>query len=682
MYRRVSLILIILFCVVATSRNLKRQKRIVGGKPAAQPPVDDPVVYVTRNNRQAQIYGSRDPNKGFYVFRGIRFGQPPVGQYRFQRPIPVHLEGVINATKWGPPCPQPNNTRDGEVVGSEDCLFLNVFTPMLSEPGDGYPVLIWIHGGGFRRGSACQYEMRNIIKKKVVVVSIQYRLGSLGFLSTGTKELPGNNGIFDMMLAVKWVEDYIEYFGGNPKKIVAFGHGTGASSAFILTLSQLSRNAFSGLIAMSGTILSHFGIDKNPLNTAEYIASKNGCPLNDTIEMVRCLRQIPVKELIAADSNLESIRRGVGDFITSLATLLGPGPVIEGSNDERSLPNFVTDTPEDSLKIENIPTVPLLTGVMNNEVGGALLGDYRSEVHNKLRTSPNFLYEKLIPKLQSTIPNFGNKSQFLPKAFDSYLNVFQKKGSSISISKIAEAMGDSLFNVPAFLTVDHWSKKTKAFLYSFDYKGKRNYGKNFLSGSPIADAKHNADGITSHGDDLGYIFGQNTITGEALRNLDEPNEEDEFVEDVFTTMIAEFARNGEPSLATASQSGSLLSNITPVFTSEANPFISISSNPQVLTKFRYCEMALWTGLTERLQSAACSLFKTTLDTIDNRAQKTINTVESSVKTLENVTADLIPGLSLVKSRMRNVNVKGFSGRTNQKTVNNVLSPNSFPLGGL
>lgn len=90
------------------------------------------------------------------------------------------MEGDLNATSWGPPCPQPDGSKPGNVVGSEDCLFLNIFTPALPDGGDGYPVLIWIHGGGFRRGAACQYEMRNLIKQKMVVVSIQYRLGSLG----------------------------------------------------------------------------------------------------------------------------------------------------------------------------------------------------------------------------------------------------------------------------------------------------------------------------------------------------------------------------------------------------------------------------------------------------------------------------------------------------------------------
>lgn len=90
------------------------------------------------------------------------------------------MEGDFNATTWGSPCPQVIDYKSNNIIGSEDCLFLNIFTPVLPDASEGYPVLIWIHGGGFRRGSASQYETKHLIKKGTIVVSIQYRLGSLG----------------------------------------------------------------------------------------------------------------------------------------------------------------------------------------------------------------------------------------------------------------------------------------------------------------------------------------------------------------------------------------------------------------------------------------------------------------------------------------------------------------------
>lgn len=174
--------------------------------------------------------------------------------------------------------------------------------------------------------------------------------------------MPGNNGMFDMVLAVDWVKDYIRFFGGNPNKIVAFGHGTGAASAMMLSLSKFCESncnytiycdlhkyiffthrynystfldSFSGLIAMSGSILSHFAVDRDPIKTARYIARKNGCPTDDIRRMVHCLRELSVKNLIKVDSELENIRSTARGFVSALANLLAPGPVVEGADDGR-----------------------------------------------------------------------------------------------------------------------------------------------------------------------------------------------------------------------------------------------------------------------------------------------------------------------------------------------------------
>ncbi|XP_047353813.1 esterase E4-like [Vespa velutina] len=630
---RISILLVILSLLITSSKSLRRQKRIIGGSAAAEPPIDDPVVFVNKNGRDARILGIREQNSGYYSFRGIRYAEPPIGLHRFQRPKAANLAGDLNATTWGAPCPQINGHKSKEIIGSEDCLFLNIFTPVLPDASEGYPVLIWIHGGGFRRGSACQYEMKHLIKKKIIVVSIQYRLGSLGFLSTGTKDLPGNNGLFDMILAVNWIKDYIEFFGGNPRKIIAFGHGTGAISALMLTLSKLSSGIFNGIIAMSGTILSHFAIDKDPLNTAKYIGYNNGCPTNDTKEMVQCLRELSIDKLIEVDSRLEYIRT-VSGVVSSISTLLTAGPVIEGSDDERSLPNLITETPEESLKLGNFPNIPLLIGIVKDEIGGAIFGDYKNELEEKLRTIPNYLSEDLIPSLQKTIPNIRNTTKFAPEVFEKYLNIFQSNKID-KMKKVAEAMGDSLFNAPIFLTVEHWSKKAKAFLYSFDYDGERCYGKDFLSGLPIVDAKQSLKGI-NHGDDLGYIFDRNNIVGEKIKNaIDKTNEIDEHVTEIFTGMISNFARTGKPDMSIKSENNTWLPKIVPNF-SESNSFVSINSVPKMMENFRYCEMGLWTGLSGRLQSPACNLLKSTSQVVNNVGTDAKNVIEKPIKNIKNI----------------------------------------------
>ncbi|XP_066581080.1 esterase E4-like [Prorops nasuta] len=615
---------IILILFISPSYCLRRQKRIVGGTAAAAPPEDDPIVFVNKFDRTARVYGARDPDKKFYAFRGIRFGEPPLGIKRFQRPKAVRLEGDYNATVWGPPCLQPSANDPYKIVGSEDCLFLNVFTPTLPEGNEGRPVLIWIHGGGFRRGSASQYDMRHLIQKNMVVVSIQYRLGSLGFLSTGMKDLPGNNGMFDMTLAVNWVKDYIEFFGGNPKNIVAFGHGTGASSAIMLSVSKFLRDRFSGLIAMSGTILSHFSVDRNPSSTAKYIALNNGCPTNDTIQMVRCLRELPADNLVKTDSKLSNTKMTVQGYISSITNILIPGPVIEGVDDERSLPNFITNTPEGSLKSYEFPEIPLLAGVMKDEADGAIFKNYQNEIQKNLKKNPNYITDEVIPKLQSVVPSLNNALQFVPQAFSKYLQIFQKGENTDNLKSIAGAIEDAIFNTPIFLTLQQWSQKAKSFLFSFDHKGKRNYGKDFLAGSPLVNSESND--ITNYGDELGYIFDQNTIFGEPTTENNNQSEEDKEVTEVFTGLISDFARSGEINIGSQSNNNSLWSN-------DKSSYISVSSKLKSMENFRYCELGLWAGMTDRLQSPICSIFKTTLqmvNKVEDTAMKTQDLVVAPI----------------------------------------------------
>ena len=155
----------------------------------------------------------------------------------------------------------------------------------------------------------------------------------------------------------------------------------------------------------------------------------------------------------------------------------------------------MTDTPENFLSLGNLPGIPLLTGVVKDEAGGAILGKYKDEVSTKLKNGVDFVNKKLLTALQSSIPIIGKKTRdIVPQEFGKYLNVFGKDNGTPSIAGIGKAIGDAIFNVPALLTVQNWSKKSKAFLYSFDHKGKRNYGKDFLSGLPIVDAKTATNG--------------------------------------------------------------------------------------------------------------------------------------------------------------------------------------------
>lgn len=131
-----------------------------------------------------------------------------------------------------------------------------------------------------------------------MVVTIQYRLGSLGFLSTGSKTLPGNAALWDMVLAVQWTRNYIGFFGGNPHRIVVMGHGTGASCAIKVALSNVAKGLASAVVAMSGSSVSHFATDDKPKNTALEVADANGCPTASELTMIKCLQNLAPSAII------------------------------------------------------------------------------------------------------------------------------------------------------------------------------------------------------------------------------------------------------------------------------------------------------------------------------------------------------------------------------------------------
>ena len=151
----------------------------------------------------------------------------------------------------------------------------------------------------------------------------------------------------------------------------------------------------------------------------------------------------------------------------------------------------MTDEPENSLDEENIPDIPLLTGVVKDETGGAVNGPYKDEIIKALSSIPDYITKTMIPNLQKIVPVLGGVSQqFVPEAFGKYLGSLigsgdRGKTAIDSITKVTRALNDAVFNVPAFMTVKNWSKKSKAFLYSFDHNSKLGFGKAFLDGLPL-----------------------------------------------------------------------------------------------------------------------------------------------------------------------------------------------------
>jgi len=211
-----------------------------------------------------QVQGVADTSAA--IFRNIPYAAPPVGGLRWRPPQPaVKWSGARDATQFGPACPQPPNSpvmMVGPVgASSEDCLTLNVWKPAAARNGDNLPVMVWIHGGGFFTGSGSeqQFDGAPYVSRGVVFVTINYRLGRLGFFAhpaldaENPSEPHGNYGLMDQIAALKWVRSNIASFGGDPASVTVFGESAGGISILDLMASPSAQGLFQKAIIESGT---------------------------------------------------------------------------------------------------------------------------------------------------------------------------------------------------------------------------------------------------------------------------------------------------------------------------------------------------------------------------------------------------------------------------------------------
>lgn len=196
----------------------------------------------------------------YYSFEGIPYAQPPVGELRFKAPQkPTSWTGVRDCSQYKDKALQVD-LMSCKVEGSEDCLYLNVYTNNISSTSAPVrPVMVWIHGGGYISGEANSnwYGPDYFIRKDIVLVTLQYRVGVLGFLSLETPSLnvPGNAALKDQVMALRWVKDNCANFGGNPDCITVFGESAGSASTHYMMLTEQTRGLFHRAILMSGNAL-------------------------------------------------------------------------------------------------------------------------------------------------------------------------------------------------------------------------------------------------------------------------------------------------------------------------------------------------------------------------------------------------------------------------------------------
>jgi len=239
-------------------------------------------------------------NDEFYSFQAVPFAAPPIGERRFRPPAPVEpWEGNRDATEHADVCMQNNYEDPTKVTGSEDCLYLNVFTKSLNTSSKSQ-VIFYIHGGAFIFGGSDHLGPEYMLEEDVVLVTIQYRLNAFGFLSTEDETSPGNYGLHDQVAALHWVQDNILYFGGDPGRVTIMGLSAGGASVHYLLLSPLTKGLFHKAVAFSGAAFCWWANLPKHAPTAHRLAVELDCPVESSKNMLDCMRAKTAEELMSA----------------------------------------------------------------------------------------------------------------------------------------------------------------------------------------------------------------------------------------------------------------------------------------------------------------------------------------------------------------------------------------------
>nr|AQY62714.1 carboxylesterase [Cnaphalocrocis medinalis] len=474
---------------------------------------------------QGPLRGARSITDGgleYNQFLGIPYAKPPVGNLRFQSPqSPEPWENVRDATQFD----QNNiscqlNILTGGTTGSEDCLYLNVYTPEVTPEITLRPVMVFIHGGGFIGGNGTLKSENGpdyLLENGMVVVTINYRLGILGFLSLDIPEAAGNMGLKDQVKALEWIRDNISGFGGDKNNVTIMGLSAGSASVDYLMLSPLAKGLFHKAILQSGSTLNHWAINLKTEDFTQQFVTELGYKgsFDDKHAIYELLLKTPADKLV-------SLSYLVTEKYTSDRLSFGFVPTVEkdfGNGDA-----FLTTSPFKLLKEGRFNKVPAIRGFCNKE--GALTCWMKAHILNKLKEKKDFA------NVWPCQLNSESKNKYNLKFSTIYFDCEK-------VDEVWEDFfGDIDFAAGISIAGKISSRYAPVYMYKFSYVGDINYCRNMaaiipnLTPIPINGAMH--------GDDNTYVW---KIDADAYKN---PNEQDILVRKRMVKMFSDFAKTGEP----------------------------------------------------------------------------------------------------------------------------------------
>ena len=444
------------------------------------------------NTGSGALEGTKSADGTVKVFKGIPYAAPPVGDLRWKAPQPMPAwQGVRKATEFGARCMQGNiygdmNFRDSGP--SEDCLYLNVWTPAKFANAK-LPVMVWIYGGGFAAGSTSEprQDGEMLAKKGVVVVSMNYRLGVFGFFTNSElakesgRDAAGNYGLLDQVAALQWVQKNIAAFGGDPHKVTIFGESAGSFSVSALMASPLARDLFELAIGESGAFLGT-GLATKTLAEAEAEDAKFAESLGAT--SIEALRAKPAAELLAA-----AMKSGVIRF----------WPVVDGY--------FFPEDPHAIYASGQQAHVPLLAGWNRDE------GNFHA------------FFEKDEP----TVKNFIERAHVVFRDdADEFLKLYPAATEAEAIRSAQDISGDQFIGFGTWKWIEMQGTTGKATVYRYEFDDAPPQP----AGEPTHGAYHSAE--------IEFVF-------EALPSKKLPwRPGDEKLSDLMSSYWTNFAKTGDP----------------------------------------------------------------------------------------------------------------------------------------
>ena len=479
-------------------------------------------------------------------FLGVRYALPPIGAMRWRSPQPVlSSTKQIKATQFGSNCPQTANAFGSSSL-SEDCLFLNIYTPKAASKdasSRSLPVMVWLHGGGLRSGSGGSYNPMNmVIQGKVIVVTINYRLGILGFLAHPAFNQEGhdvaNYGIMDQQLALQWIKDNIAAFGGNPKNVTIFGESGGGTAIYANLASPLATELFQKAIIQSG-FLSDISL-KTADDLGIAFTKQVGCDKGSLKETATCLRSLPVSTILSSQKN---------QLVHGVVTI-----------DGKILPQSLMSAFEQG----KFNRVPIINGTNRDE--GNLLAALLFDLAGKEIKANNYraALETIANWQAEVIPGFTYKPSDIEAIMKEYpLSNYHSPGLAASA-----VITDSSLACPSYkvnLLFAHW---TPTWVYEFSDE----------AAPEIVAAPINYPYGASHFSEMTYLFDMSSLRLPGSASLSTAQR---YLSKQMIQYWTSFARNGNPN--------SLSSAVNwPAFnSSKSNPILQLNLPDSIVeTNFR------------------------------------------------------------------------------------------------